>query len=93
MSAISRGEVIDGIDDHGSSEYIRRFQQVVINSRVPLLEKAVSAFGDAAADSLLKVRGRLEEGLAFAARRHELRFTSQCFPVHICRAAVAGMVF
>ena len=56
MSAMSRGEVIDGINDHGTSEYIRHFQQAVINSEVPLAEKAVSALGDAFGDFMLKVR-------------------------------------
>eukprot|EP00752_Nemacystus_decipiens_P002420 g2281.t1 len=55
LSAIFRGELIDGIDDHGSSEYIRHFQQVVVNSRVPLLEKAISTLNDAFGDMLLKV--------------------------------------
>ncbi|CAM9248043.1 unnamed protein product [Scytosiphon promiscuus] len=55
ISAIFRGEVIDGIHDHGTSEYVRLFKQVVINSRVSLLEKAGSTLNDVVSDSLLKV--------------------------------------
>ena len=55
LSALFRGELIDGIADHGSNEYIRHFQQVVINARVPLLEKAISTFNDAVGELLLKV--------------------------------------
>lgn len=55
LSALFRGELIDGINDHGTSEYIRHFQHVVINSRVPLLDKAISALNDAVGDLVLKV--------------------------------------
>lgn len=57
LSAIFRGELLDGINDHGASEYIRLFKQVVINSRVPLLDKAVSAFNDGVGSLILKVGG------------------------------------
>ncbi|CAM9097534.1 unnamed protein product [Scytosiphon promiscuus] len=41
-----RFEYIRGIDDHSTSEYIRLFKQIVLNSRVPLMEKAATALGD-----------------------------------------------
>ncbi|CAM9368027.1 unnamed protein product [Hapterophycus canaliculatus] len=42
VSAIFSGEVADGIDDHGSEEYIRLLEQIAINSRVPPPEEARS---------------------------------------------------
>lgn len=42
-----RLEFIRGIDDHATSEYVRLLEQVVINSRVPLLDKAASVMMEA----------------------------------------------
>ena len=39
---------IDGINDHSASEYIRLFKQLVITSKVPLLDKAKSVVVDVA---------------------------------------------
>ncbi|CAN0313678.1 unnamed protein product [Ectocarpus sp. 6 AP-2014] len=50
-----RFEYIRGIDDHSTSEYIRLFKQIVLNSRVPLMDKAVSVVMDALGDLVLKV--------------------------------------
>lgn len=47
LSAYLRGEFIDDINDHATSEYVRLFEQIVLNSRVPLLEKAASVVVDA----------------------------------------------
>ncbi|CAN0092157.1 unnamed protein product, partial [Ectocarpus fasciculatus] len=55
LSALFRGELIDGIDDHSTSEYVRHFKHDVINSRVPVLEKAKSTFFDAIGSLVLKV--------------------------------------
>lgn len=41
-----RGEFIDGISDHATSEYMRIFKQIVINSRVSTMEKAASVMAD-----------------------------------------------
>ena len=41
-----RLEFIKGIDDHATSEYVRLFEQAIINSRVPLLEKAAGVMMD-----------------------------------------------
>ncbi|CAN0366380.1 unnamed protein product [Pylaiella littoralis] len=49
-----RFEYIRGIDDHSSSEYIRLFKQVVLNSRVPIVEKAASVVMDALDDLVFK---------------------------------------
>lgn len=42
-----RLEFIKGIDDHATSEYIRLFKQCVLNSRIPLMDKASSVIMDA----------------------------------------------
>ncbi|CBN74085.1 lipase [Ectocarpus siliculosus] len=47
MSALFRGELIDGINDHGTSEYARLFKQAVIASRLSLLDKTKSVVKDA----------------------------------------------
>lgn len=47
LSAYFRGEFIEDINDHATSEYVRLFEQIVMNSRVPLLEKAASVVVDA----------------------------------------------
>eukprot|EP00904_Undaria_pinnatifida_P008926 jgi/Undpi1/5163/HiC_scaffold_19.g08514.m1 len=47
MSAYLRGEFIEDINDHATSEYVRLFEQLVINSRVPLLDKTLSVVVDA----------------------------------------------
>lgn len=47
LSAYLRGEFIEDINDHSTSEYVRLFEQIVLNSRVPLLEKAASVVVDA----------------------------------------------
>ncbi|CAM9543452.1 unnamed protein product [Ectocarpus fasciculatus] len=47
MSALFRGELIDGVNDHGTSEYARLFKQAVIASRLSLLDKTKSVVKDA----------------------------------------------
>eukprot|EP00752_Nemacystus_decipiens_P002419 g2280.t1 len=49
-----RFEYIRGIDDHSTSEYIRLFKQIVLNSRVPIVEKVASVVMDALGDVVLK---------------------------------------
>ena len=41
-----RLEFIKGVDDHATSEYVRLFEQVILNSRVPLLDKAAAVMMD-----------------------------------------------
>ncbi|CAN0019599.1 unnamed protein product [Scytosiphon promiscuus] len=55
FSALSRGQVMEDINDHATSEYIRHFKQAVINSKVPLSEKAISALNDAVGGFILQV--------------------------------------
>ncbi|CAN0311378.1 unnamed protein product [Pylaiella littoralis] len=55
LISLARRELIDGVHDHATSEYIRLFRQVVINSRVPLLDKAVTAVGETLGDLFLQV--------------------------------------
>lgn len=47
LSALFRGSLIDGINDHSSSEYARLFKQAVIHSRLSLLDKTKSVMMDA----------------------------------------------
>lgn len=47
LSALFRGELIDGINDHGTSEYCRIFKQNIIASRLSLLDKTKSVMMDA----------------------------------------------
>lgn len=56
LSAYLRGEFIDDINDHATSEYVRLFEQIVLNSRVPLLEKAASVVVDALTGVAEKVK-------------------------------------
>ena len=42
LSALFHGELIDGINDHGTSEYCRLFKQAIIASRLSLLDKTKS---------------------------------------------------
>lgn len=55
MTAYLRGEFIEDINDHATSEYVRLFKQVVINSRVSLVNKAKSVVLDAAGGLARKV--------------------------------------
>ncbi|CAN0223723.1 unnamed protein product [Ectocarpus sp. 6 AP-2014] len=55
LSALCRGELIDGVDDHSTSEYIRHLKQDVINSKVPAFDKAKSTFRDAISNFILQV--------------------------------------
>lgn len=45
----------DGIYDHQCSEYARIFKQVIINARVPLGDKAVTAVREVLDALVLKV--------------------------------------
>eukprot|EP00903_Cladosiphon_okamuranus_P009617 g9153.t1 len=54
FSALNRGQLVDGIADHRTDEYVRHLRQEVINSRLPLLEKAINAFNAALGDLRLK---------------------------------------
>lgn len=56
FSALSRGQVMEDINDHATSEYIRHFKQAVINDKVPLSEKAKSALNDLVGGLILQVR-------------------------------------
>lgn len=47
LSALLRGSLIDGINDHSCSEYIRLFKQALIHSRLSLLDKTKSVVMDA----------------------------------------------
>ena len=47
-SAYLRLSFIDGVNDHSSSEYVRLFKQLVVNSKTSLFEKAKSVVKDAA---------------------------------------------
>lgn len=58
MSAYLRGEFIEDINDHATSEYVRLFEQLVINSRVPLLDKTLSVVVDALENVAEKVCAR-----------------------------------
>ncbi|CAN0222365.1 unnamed protein product [Ectocarpus sp. 6 AP-2014] len=55
LSALCRGEMIDGVDDHSTSEYIRHFKQDVINAKVPAFDKAKSTCCDAISNFILQV--------------------------------------
>lgn len=55
MSALLRGEVMEDVNDHATSEYIRIFKQVVLNSKVSLLDKASSVVQDAVGNIAQKV--------------------------------------
>ena len=55
LSSYLRGDFIEGIDDHAISEYARHFKQAVINSKVPVLHKAVNVVNDAVGHVSLKV--------------------------------------
>ena len=48
LSALLRFSFIDGVNDHSSSEYIRHFKQLVVNSKVSFFDKAKSIVKDAA---------------------------------------------
>ncbi|CAM9523149.1 unnamed protein product, partial [Ascophyllum nodosum] len=56
LSSYLRGDFIEGIDDHAISEYARHFKQAVINSKVPVLHKAVNVVNDAVGHVSLKIR-------------------------------------
>lgn len=47
LSAFFRGNLIDGINDHSCSEYVRLFKQAVISSRLSLVDKTKSVMMDA----------------------------------------------
>lgn len=47
LSALFRGNLIDGINDHSSSEYVRLFKQAVVNSRLSFVDKTKSVMMDA----------------------------------------------
>ncbi|CAN0019804.1 unnamed protein product [Scytosiphon promiscuus] len=47
ISALFRGNIIDGVNDHSSSEYVRLFKQAVIASRLSLFHKTKSVVKDA----------------------------------------------
>lgn len=48
MSAYLRLSFIDGVNDHSSSEYVRLFKQLVLHSKMSLLDKTKSVVLDAA---------------------------------------------
>ncbi|CAM9248116.1 unnamed protein product [Scytosiphon promiscuus] len=48
FSALLRFSVIDGINDHGRTEYVRLLEQAVISSRISLVAKATSVVVDVA---------------------------------------------
>lgn len=55
MISLARGELTDDIYDHQCSEYVRIFKQVIINARVPLGDKAVTAVSEVLDALVLKV--------------------------------------
>ena len=59
LSGYLRMSFIDGINDHSSSEYIRHFKQLVINSKVSLVDKAKSVVKDVAKKVFLLFRATL----------------------------------
>lgn len=48
LSAYLRFSFIDGLNDHSSSEYLRLFKQLVVNSKISFFDKAKSVVKDAA---------------------------------------------
>lgn len=55
LNSYRRGDLIEDIDDHSISEYARHFEQMTVNSNLPVVKKAGKAVSDAVDHLDLKV--------------------------------------
>lgn len=56
LTSYLRGDFIEDINDHALSEYVRLLKQIVINSKVSVLDKATSVVMDAIMSATRKVK-------------------------------------